>query len=200
MDVRLFADGDGLALVFDIEDGWHIYWHNPGDTGMPTVATVNGAEGRFPGPDRFVDADTGFTSYGYAGRTAFFFDRPEGTPAAEAKWLACKGRCVFQEASVGLSDGPGPDLTAVRARLPADVGPTVAADGLTLRVSLDGGPFELFPPTALEERLTAFRATPGGIELDLKAGDPATLPVVLKKADGTFVAFDVTFPGPDEEP
>jgi len=28
--LRLVADVDGLAALFEIKDGWHIYWINPG--------------------------------------------------------------------------------------------------------------------------------------------------------------------------
>jgi len=66
-------------------------------------------------------------------------------------------------------------------------------------VTLAGGPFELFPPSSLEERLTGFRNTATGVELDTRPGPPADVPVVLKRHDGTFVQFVLRLPTPTLE-
>jgi thiol:disulfide interchange protein DsbD len=209
VDVRLVHDTphSALALVFDIEPGWHIYWLNPGDTGMATTATLTPAldEARFPGPERFVDAETEFVTYGYAGRTALFFELPSaGTEGltfnASAKWLACRERCVFQTAEVALSGASeAGELDALRARLPRSVEPAIALDGTTARVTLSGGPFELFPPAPLEARLAAFRSTEVGVDFDLTRGAAQAVHVVLKRKDGVFVQFVLPVPGPVEE-
>jgi len=205
VDVRLVFDVVGdLALVFDIEPGWHIYWHNPGDSGMATTATVHPLHQppRFPGPERFVEPDTGFVTYGYSGRTALFFPVPEAADAtgfqAEARWLACKQRCVSQSAKVRLSSPDPVDLSAIRGRLPERIEPAVSYRRSTAVVVLGGGPFQLFPPVALEERLAGSRSTPAGLELDLLPGAATSLPVVLQRSDSRFVAFDLPSP-PNEE-
>ena len=206
VDLRLVESGAGeLALVFDIEEGWHIYWHNPGDSGMATTALLQpgGSAPRFPGPQRFVSGENGFVTYGYSGRTALFFavpKTPDGVvPTAEARWLACRERCVLQEGRSKLSPGEVSGLDSLREHLPSRVVPTISYRGGTAVVVLADGPFELFPPVALEERLEAFRLTPTGLELDLKSGSGRDLPVVLKAHDGAFLAFDLPPPPIAEE-
>lgn len=206
VDLRLVESGAGeLALVFDIEEGWHIYWHNPGDSGMATAALLQpkGSAPRFPGPQRFVSEESGFVTYGYSGRTALFFAVPKTpervVPTAEARWLVCAERCVLQEGRAKLSPGEVSGLDSLREHLPSRVVPTISYRGSTAVVVLAGGPFELFPPVALEERLEAFRVTPAGLELDLKPGLDLDLPVVLKTHDGAFLAFDLPPPPLTEE-
>jgi thiol:disulfide interchange protein DsbD len=209
IDVRLMHDVPhaALAVVFDIEPGWHIYWHNPGDTGMATTATLSPplGEARFPGPHRFVDADTGFVTYGYAGRTALFFKLPpaglEGLEVSgSAKWLACRERCVFQTAALSLSGTARPgELDAPRDRLPRLVEPPIEQAGATAKVVLPGGPFELFPPAPLEARLAAFRSTGTGVEFDLTSGPSEAVSVVLQREDGGFVQFMLPLPESTEE-
>ncbi|MEE2829577.1 MAG: protein-disulfide reductase DsbD domain-containing protein [Myxococcota bacterium] len=201
VELRLVEAGAGeLALVFDIEEGWHIYWHNPGDSGMATTARLQPGDAapRFPGPQRFVSEEGNLVTYGYSGRTALFFtapkDREELVPRAEARWLVCRERCVLQEGKARLSQDELSGLDSLRRQLPRGVSPDISYRGRTAVVALTGGPFELFPPVALEEGLEAFRITPTGLELDLKPGSGPDLPVVLKAHDGDFVTFDLPPP------
>ncbi len=59
-----------LGVEMKIEDGWHIYWRNPGDSGLPTTirwnehAFLKPGEIHWPRPFRF-DED-GITTYGYS--------------------------------------------------------------------------------------------------------------------------------------
>jgi DsbC/DsbD-like thiol-disulfide interchange protein len=206
VELRLVEAGAGdLALVFDIEEGWHIYWHNPGDSGMATTATLQPGDSapRFLGPQRFVSGESGLVTYGYSGRTALFFAVPKSredvVPTAEARWLVCRERCVLQEGRAKLSPGEVSGLDSLREHLPSRVVPEISYRGGTAVVVLAGGPFELFPPVALEERLEAFRVTPTGLELDLKSGSGPDLPVVLKAQDGAFLAFDLSAQPTTEE-
>ena len=51
--------------------GWHVYWRNPGDAGLPTEIAwtlppgFTAGEIAWPTPERFVVSDIG--NYGYAG-------------------------------------------------------------------------------------------------------------------------------------
>ena len=51
-----------VALSFAIAPGWHLYWENPGDSGLPPAIRWNLPPGwtadplRFPVPERKVDA------------------------------------------------------------------------------------------------------------------------------------------------
>jgi thiol:disulfide interchange protein/DsbC/DsbD-like thiol-disulfide interchange protein len=57
------------ALKLDLADGWHVYWRNPGDSGLPPTATWTSAPGvtfgdfRFPAPHAIPLAT--LMNYGY---------------------------------------------------------------------------------------------------------------------------------------
>lgn len=132
-----------VAALFEIEDGWHVYWKNPGDSGAPTSVELQVPEGfrvgrgpLYPAPER-VDLPAGMVSYAYEHETAVFFrvdvpeDAVEGTPiplALEADWLVCKEVCFLGaakarlELAVGASAEPRASSSAAleraRGRLP----------------------------------------------------------------------------------
>jgi thiol:disulfide interchange protein DsbD len=97
-----------LAVHYVVEPGWHIYWENPGDSGLATSLDVT-APGwtvgpvRYPGPYLF-SGDGDLVSYGWAGSTALLVDlvAPSEVGPAEVlistRWLACKDVCVVGEA------------------------------------------------------------------------------------------------------
>ena len=110
-----------LGLRFRPEPEWHLYWQNPGDTGLPTEVTVEGPNGvtfsevAWPAPSRFVDK-VGGVSYGYDGEVLAvvearipedFRNVPgEGAPLAfeaKARWLACKENCIQGSVRLGLT-------------------------------------------------------------------------------------------------
>src|SRR4051794_21711535 len=60
-----------VALHLEMRPGWHVYWRNPGDAGLPTEIAWTLPQGftageiAWPTPERFVVNDIG--NYGYAG-------------------------------------------------------------------------------------------------------------------------------------
>jgi DsbC/DsbD-like thiol-disulfide interchange protein len=60
-----------VGVRFVMPEGWHIYWANSGDSGMPTDITVTAPEAleiapiHWPAPERIREGD--FTTYGYKG-------------------------------------------------------------------------------------------------------------------------------------
>ena len=120
----------GLAVTFEIEAGWHIYWTNPGDSGLATrvrFTPVDGADFSsvaYPLPERFV-APGDIATFGYGHRTALFAsvsgvaagDRVQAT----ASWLVCKESCIKQKAELELTLGESVDTSheEFRARIPA---------------------------------------------------------------------------------
>lgn len=56
------AEGTTLALVWEVEDDWHVYWKNNGDTGSPLAwdlelpAGLEAGEPMWPAPERYVTA------------------------------------------------------------------------------------------------------------------------------------------------
>jgi thiol:disulfide interchange protein DsbD len=105
-----------LGLKLEVEKGWHVYWKNPGDTGLaPKLKLIENPrvqmqEFRFPIPERF---DTGnLTSFGYEKSVFIPFDvvaDPQLTPGVsetlkfEAKWLVCKDVCVPEKKEISIS-------------------------------------------------------------------------------------------------
>ncbi len=61
-----------LGVDMQIKEGWHVYWRNPGDSGLPTTIRwsahprLKPGEIHWPRPSRF-DED-GITTYGYSDR------------------------------------------------------------------------------------------------------------------------------------
>lgn len=99
------------------EEGWHIYWKFPGDTGLPTRVDFEAPDGfafeemRWPVPQRFVDK-LGGRSYGFERELVLYSevripeDLQEGTTAtisARVGWLVCKENCIQGNATVGLT-------------------------------------------------------------------------------------------------
>src|ERR1700722_15895266 len=59
-----------LGVRLTIDPGWHVYWKNPGDAGLPTRVTFTLPNGfsagplRFPTPHRF-DQPGNIVAFGY---------------------------------------------------------------------------------------------------------------------------------------
>jgi len=98
-----------LGVHFEIEDGWHIYWRNPGGAGLATAVDFELPDGlvagplQWPLPIPFVQSE-GIPGYGYEGSVVLAaevavpsdFDRSRPDKVrVEASWLACKGVCVL---------------------------------------------------------------------------------------------------------
>ena len=131
-----------VDLHLRIKPGWHVYWRNPGDSGLPTAIDWHLPPGfsagdiLWPVPEHFVQNDIG--NYGYAGTADLLVpitvpkDIAAGdtaTLAADASWLACAEICIPGGAELSLSlpvsSGPAaPDpaaaklFAAIRDRLP----------------------------------------------------------------------------------
>ena len=99
------------AVEVDTDPHWHVYWRNPGDSGIPTTIDWHAPKGwrveplDYPTPRRF--APGGVAAYGYEGRTLFLARvTPSATPgalAANVRWLVCANACVPGSARVSAS-------------------------------------------------------------------------------------------------
>ena len=188
--VTLFAGTDGaragtavpLALRLALAPGWHTYWSNPGDAGLPPAVTVSvdGAAPRpvalgFPPPRRIDEG--GLVGFGYTGVVTFpFAATPDGGTGpvrlgVHASFLVCATVCVPAEAALSLalpriasvpagSDAADTIREAVRA-LPRAVPlrATVSPSGL-LRVAGPGIGAETVT------RAMFFPAVPGLVDAD----------------------------------
>lgn len=116
-DVKSIKPGSTfqLAVDFTISPGWHIYWLNPGDGGLPTKAVLDLPKGlkadeiRFPVPKTF-NLDGGLTAYGYEDHATLLttihvaddYKATDTKIGCDAIWLVCKDICVAGKASPEL--------------------------------------------------------------------------------------------------
>ena len=96
-----------LAVIFEIEEGWHLYWRNPGDSGLPPdvnlflPAGVTAGEPRWPAPHRHLEADL-ILDYTFDDHLVLFvpLEVADGAPLgdatirAELSWLVCRDVCI----------------------------------------------------------------------------------------------------------
>jgi len=134
-DVSTAAPGRAfrVGVLFTMAPSWHIYWKNPGDSGMPTMIRFAGPAGtefsslHWPAPSAFSDGE--MTTYGYEGSVLLWATAtlPQNTPvggtveiSAECQWLVCRRECLSGGAKLALSlrvgDVPVPADADVFAR------------------------------------------------------------------------------------
>ena len=116
-EVSAIAPGQSfwVALEFNIRDGWHTYWRNPGDSGQATALKWQLPQGFTAGdivwttPHRFEIPP--LMNYGYAKHAVHLVkitapkDLKTGTPvalSAKASWLVCSDVCIPEEADLQL--------------------------------------------------------------------------------------------------
>ena len=94
------------GVHFEIDEGWHIYWINPGQTGLATeiVFDADGAtpqSSRWPAPAVFRTSDGFITSYGYSDDVTIYAELlPDDDVSGEivvravADYLVCADTCI----------------------------------------------------------------------------------------------------------
>lgn len=101
-----------LACTFTIPEGWHIYWKNPGASGVPTTIEVEAPNGFkvkptiYPRPSVFQDSEG--VTYGYENEVTML--QPILPPASwpvdgeqlafevTGTWLICREKCFIGSA------------------------------------------------------------------------------------------------------
>jgi thiol:disulfide interchange protein DsbD len=189
VSARLAAEASGIApgatlwvdLHLDIAPGWHTYWRNPGDSGLPTEiawtlpAGFTAGDIAWPMPERFVVGTLG--NYGYRDAvdllvpiTAAQDVEPGNTERFEARasWLVCSEICIPGEAKMSLALPVGV--------IPAMPDPAKAALFAAARSHLPKpAEFEArFAVTAREIRLTVPDAALAGLDQPTAAFFPYT--------------------------
>jgi thiol:disulfide interchange protein DsbD len=152
------------GLVLTLEEHWHVYWINAGDSGEPPHITwtlpkgVTAGPMQFPPPQRLPLGP--FMDYGYEDEVAFPVDIAvaSGTKPgkvhldAQVTWIICADRCIPGEAHLGLDlnvvSGPLPEppkvgiLGEFMGYLPKSLADgakvTAVADGKTIAVTYSG--------------------------------------------------------------
>jgi thiol:disulfide interchange protein len=151
-----------VALDFRLEPHWHLYWKNPGASGLPAEvewqlpAGLSAGEIQWPAPERIELG--GLMNYGYEDAVTLIvpieaaqdFELGSAVPIkAEVSWLACEEFCMPGDASLSLAltagaeavkSGEAPAFEAARARLPAPIAPwgvTAVIEGQDLVLTIE---------------------------------------------------------------
>lgn len=96
------------GVLFDIEPGWHIYWKNPGDSGLPTKVEFRETNGLrlndglyWPVPHTFT-GEGGITDFGYEDELLLWqdvslpsdYDGESVTLKSDVSWVSCREICI----------------------------------------------------------------------------------------------------------
>ena len=117
-----------LAIVMHTTPGWHGYWQNPGDAGLPMTvdwqfpAGVAAGELRYPVPTRLLIS--GITNYVFERDYALLVRLTVPAAAhgiipirAKARWLACTEEvCVPEQGTLSLDLPVGDGATPLRGK------------------------------------------------------------------------------------
>lgn len=166
-----------IGLTFDIAPGWHLYWHNSGDSGLPisweldAPDTLRVGEALWPAPDRSISAGD-ILDYTYSDRVTILLpvelsaEHPIGASVrvrAKLNWLVCREGCVPGGTEVelviptGSAGSPTSEVARfeqARARMPRSAdslesaGGTVSWKDQTLTISVPGADSLAFYPYA----------------------------------------------------
>ena len=104
-----------VALHFDIIDGWHTYWKNPGDSGSPPQLQWALPPGftagaiQWPYPERLPVGP--LMNYGYSHEAWMLvrinapdvIESGQITLSASAEWLVCQETCIPEKGRLSLS-------------------------------------------------------------------------------------------------
>lgn len=114
VEARLLVDANSVTpgevvqvgVLFELEDDWHMYWRNPGDSGLPTRLhwQIEGADLgplRWPAPSVYRESEGTLTTFGYSESVLLHHDAlitasPGSTVklSVEADFLVCKQLCI----------------------------------------------------------------------------------------------------------
>jgi hypothetical protein len=178
-----------LAVHHRIAAPWHIYWKNPGDSGLRTRLSLDGVgfeagQVVYPGPDRFV-ASGGQVSYGWEREAVLFV--PLAAIADDARvqlrsdWLACHESCIPGHTEIAMEMGEldrreDPIIRAMIDRIPEPAGDRLRTSwtDTRLRVEALGGArlLELFPYAHDHAILETVTPTDAALELGYRIDSP----------------------------
>lgn len=170
-DVRHARPGHtfNAGILMSMEKGWHTYWKNPGEAGLPTRITWTLPEGvtagaiRWPLPHKYNESGEIIT-YGYADENMLMVPITVAatvpahgsiTLRADVEWLECERVCVPGKASVTLS-------------LPVSSGTPAAAHAALFTRYQSQVPGDTIPPGDLSV-VTSTREGTGIVEIELTA-------------------------------
>ena len=194
-----------VALRMKMREGWHTYWLNPGDSGLPTTLDWKLPPGVTAGPivwpaPHALPAGP-LINYGYEGEVFHLVDLAPaatlatGAPvtlAARADWLVCKETCIPEGADLTLTlpvaaaseidPTWGARIAATRAALPQPLAAWRASargNGATIALTLAPPPGARDPGTLFFFPFAEAKIEPSAPQKLARDGDAfvLTLPV-----------------------
>ncbi len=134
-----------VALRLDIAEGWHTYWENPGDSGIPATVDWDVPEGVRVGPIQWpvpkkVEEPGNLKVYAFKDEVVLLarvftpadLELDEVTIRATADWLVCRESCIPGDAELELTLPVGTETSPVNRELFAEF-----RDRLPRRFALD---------------------------------------------------------------
>lgn len=127
------TDAVDAAIRLRVTKPWHVYWQNPGDSGLPVRVIWTLPEGAraddlaWPVPQRFFDGT--FATYGYE-QELVLTTRLHGVAstdpiAATVSWLACDAECIpgSRQVTASATDDAAAVIAHARALVPRSAEP-----------------------------------------------------------------------------
>lgn len=208
-DARSLDPGGQLTLgvLLEMAPGWHIYWKNPGDSGLATEVQLGLPPGFAAGPLLWplpieFSQPGNLIGYGYEGSVLLASEVrvPDRLPAqpltvkASVSWLACKDVCVLGSAEleetlpldVGEVAQTAAAITGWRTNLPE---PEPSGD-LPFELSTTGG----LDPEARGGELSLWLrwpSAPSGVECFPEPGDRLKVSNPKVQTRGSLSRIDV---------
>lgn len=204
-----------------IEQGWHMYWRNPGDSGQPPRLAWSLPEGWtasepiYPVPNHLPE-DEDILAFEGSLRLLVPVTPPTswsgGTMTARlsAQWMTCKEHCVVERQSLqaDLVEREGAMPSGYPMAAPAALVVNIQGEGEDRRLVIDasalGGDARWFPDACPGVRFPSERMVPmpGGrieIPIRIREGDapdrrPMVRGMVVIDTAGGRQAFDVSVP------
>lgn len=198
-----------LGVRFVMEDGWHIYWRNPGDSGGPPEVRWSLQPGlaagplQWPLPER-IPFDV-MVNYGYHGdvvlpvrvTAAGGWPKTPFVVSADVKWVACREICVPGKAQVSrqlpagfaaTSDIGAALVERALARVPAPASPGWKVSGEagddTFRITVETG--------RMERQASFFPLLPAQVEAAAPVGAaPTDRGVVLTIKKSSYLSAPI---------
>jgi thiol:disulfide interchange protein DsbD len=118
-----------VGVEITMERGWHTYWENGGDAGLPTSIASELPDGwtageiPWPAPHRYEQADD-LVTFGYADKTLLLTEITPSDDASESAtlrarvdWLQCKDICIPGGADVEILVAVGETVEPANATI-----------------------------------------------------------------------------------
>jgi thiol:disulfide interchange protein len=190
-----------VALRLRMADGWHTYWKNPGDAGVPPELTIDGVTQSaidWPTPRRVAEGP--IMTYAYTGEVLLpvTVTSATGVIKAHAQWLVCKDICVPEDGNFTLTVPRGAPGPSAQAGLFAAHDRTVPRPSpWTARISSDGTLFVQGPELSTATVTDAWFIPDDAGRIEDDAAQPLSVrtggfTLALKPAKGFEAAKDLS--------